>query len=320
MCVTKIIDQNRKDILSFIINTVLVVMSKHRKLLIVASAGAALFTWSSIVQGYHVPIDVVMFALVGSALAMGISFMPRFVSWAAIGAFLPTAFLPIYLPAGADWIELESLHAFSFCIIGGVVGSLFGITARKEARWYQLSLRTFLLLVTLVALGFSPIGRAVVSGRIQQRAVRELSAKGASIRYSARRHSPLLQLVFGQHALQPVVSVVWHGNVPIRIGNTATYLGGGSIADADVEILLALPEMESLDLAGSRITDKGLRVVTNLSKLRHLDLRGISASDEAIASLQTLAKLQTLDLRGASVNLDVIEKLRVAMPDCDIQF
>ena len=77
-----------------------------------------------------------------------------------VGALIPALFVPIQLPAEANWNDLESLHAFSFCIIGAIAGLLVGLTVRKDARWYQLSLRTFLLLFTLTAICFSPFGRA----------------------------------------------------------------------------------------------------------------------------------------------------------------
>lgn len=282
-----------------------------RKYPIAAAIGAALIIWVSLFQGYRNSVDLAIFAVIGAVAGVVLNLLPRFVTWMVLGAMIPAAVVPVYLPD--NWIELESVPAFSFCIIGGIVGLLIGLTVREGARWYQLSLRTLLLLFTLVAICVSPFGRAAVKGRIQERVVRELRMNGAAVSYSADR-SPIMEMLFGKDAVQQVTAITWNGDVPIRVGRSATYLNGPPVTDAEVEKLLLFTEIESLGLAGSRLTD--LNFLAGFSKLEHLDLRGVSAD---VAPLKNLKGLKSLDLRGAAVNPDTIEQLRADLPECEIR-
>jgi hypothetical protein len=285
-------------------------MAKHR--VIFATMGAVLVFWVSVFQGYRKPFDLTLFAAIGFVAGALLSYMPRFVTWTIVGAVIPTAFVPVHVQG--NWNELANLHSLSLCIIGGIVGFGFGLTVRKEARWYQLSLRTFALLITLAAVCFSPIGRAIMRGQVQQRAVREIQSKGGTASYSPDR-SLFWGLLLGRDVVQRVTAIQWNGDVPIRIGNSLTYLNGQAVTDADVESLLSFPAIESLTLAGAQITD--LHIVAKLSKLKQLDLRGVSAD---VSPLKDLRELRRLDLRGANVHPDSVERLRADLPNCKILF
>jgi hypothetical protein len=75
----------------------------------------------------------------------------------------------------------------------------------------------------------------------------------------------------------------------------------------------------TLHLHGPQITDAALKTVQVWTGVEHLDLRDSAISDQGLAILAAQKHLKRLDLRGTQTTSAAIEKLRAALPDCEIE-
>ncbi len=78
-------------------------------------------------------------------------------------------------------------------------------------------------------------------------------------------------------------------------------LGFPPIADDDLQCLLLLPDVRTLEIGRSEVTDTGLVNLRNLKHLRTLYLYHTKVSGSGLSHLQSLQHLECLDLKGAPV-------------------
>lgn len=118
-------------------------------------------------------------------------------------------------------------------------------------------------------------------------------------------------------------------------------LGGTAVSDAGLKELAALPKLQELYLfetaitgAGlsalnqvellflehSKVSDKGLVEIGKLKQLTWLSVQHCpDVTDEGIKELGSLTKLKSLYLNGTKATKQGIAKLRMAIPDCEIE-
>jgi hypothetical protein len=90
------------------------------------------------------------------------------------------------------------------------------------------------------------------------------------------------------------------------------------VTDAGMKYLAGLKQLRSLVLIGSPITDAGLVDLGRLSCLQTLDLSESKITDAGLSHLGRLGELQVLRLTGCQVTEAGVEKLRKALPRCEI--
>ncbi len=263
---------------------------------------------------------------VGALMQIGrwSGYLPRYAAWGIVGAVLPATFLRFDFPSSlTDWTDPRGYYAFVPNLFGGMLGMALGLSTRPGGHWYQLSLRTMLLLVTVMAILLSPLGRMAVRGRLQRATVQALSQKGGGVTYTAddRPLSSFWKSLFGRDAVDRIVVVNWHGQRPVRIGKVTTHFGAsGTARDEDLLLLEGMHDLETLYLQGSAISDQGLETLSRLRKLRELDLRGAPISDEGTHIFQNFPSLRRLDLRGTELSPQAVRDLRASLPECEIFF
>jgi hypothetical protein len=81
----------------------------------------------------------------------------------------------------------------------------------------------------------------------------------------------------------------------------AVFLTGGRVADRDLGLLAAFPELKRLTLTDSAVTDAGLKEVGRLSKLESLYLQDTAVTDAGLVPLKRLRRLSGLNLSGTRV-------------------
>jgi hypothetical protein len=97
----------------------------------------------------------------------------------------------------------------------------------------------------------------------------------------------------------------------------AVNLTSTEINPEDLDLLLALPHLERVDLSRVAVTDEGLARISGLSGLRVLNLSGTKVTDAGLAHLQGLTDLEELRLARTAVSdkglvhLRPLTKLRV---------
>ena len=92
------------------------------------------------------------------------------------------------------------------------------------------------------------------------------------------------------------------------------------ITDAGLVHLKELSKLTSLDFQDTKVTDAGLVHLKGLSKLTSLDFQDTKVTDAGLVHLKGLANLQRLNLYGTKVSNSGIEKLKKALPGCNIRW
>jgi len=187
---------------------------------------------------------------------------------------------------------------------------------KSRRRWYQFSLRTLLIVVTLVGCGLGWLGFKVREARRQEVAVAAIEKLGGQVAYDDQFDS------LGNY----VGKVVPPGPAWLRelLGNDffrnvrTVDLTLPTLRDADLDQLQWLSTCKWLNLGKSGVTDAGLPQVKELTQLNWLLLANTQVSDAGLENLKGLAQLQTLDLRGTRVTAAGVKKLQQALPNCEV--
>jgi hypothetical protein len=179
------------------------------------------------------------------------------------------------------------------------------VTDQPKRRWYQFSLRTLLILITLICVG--PGG---IIAYEQQKARRQWAAVAAIEKVSggvncddeAVKRSPLMRAVLGDDryahiasiSLRPPKSRQSFPSLKEFPDVTALYVGHA--LDANLTHLKPLANLQCLDLRDTEVTSDGLKHLIGLTRLEGLQLRGTKVDNAGIAQLANLRKLTLLDL------------------------
>lgn len=96
-------------------------------------------------------------------------------------------------------------------------------------------------------------------------------------------------------------------------------LGGQDVTDARLALLTDLTGLTRLHLENTKVTDKGLAQIKGLTNLEYLNLYGnAGVTDAGLANLEGMKKLKNLYLWQTKVTKAGAEKLKKALPKCDI--
>jgi internalin A len=129
--------------------------------------------------------------------------------------------------------------------------------------------------------------------------------------------------------------------------------GGNKLTGAALQVLRQLPQLEYLDIGGTQrtdsglwsmlLTEEGLQAIASVTELRELRLAGTSITGPGITILKALSKLERLNLQGckrlgedaaetlagfqqlrildlkdSSLTASAIQRIRAALPRCQV--
>ena len=166
---------------------------------------------------------------------------------------------------------------------------------KPKRRWYQFSLRTLLVVMAVSCVAFAWIG------------VRMHRARGNREESAVRRrlcHDAVAEVVAEIEKLSGVVTV-WQVELrpqtwlemrfddpgdpddPVGVWKvTFVNFDRTKVADADLDGLKGLTDLEALDLGGTQVTDVGLEHLIELTHLQHLNLTGTNVTNAGVKKLQ----------------------------------
>ena len=209
-------------------------------------------------------------------------------------------------------------------------------TPKRRRRRFQYSLRTLLLLVLLVSVGFSCL--AVKFGRVRKRRelVAALELRGVTIRYAYEvdrsSHPPgpeWLRAILGDDFFAEVDAVYADhigltdedlAEVSELTGLSALSVSGGQITDAGLKHLKGLANLRILYLSNTQVTDSGLEQLKGLTALDGLDLSYTQVGGPGLKHLKGLARLNILYVHNTEVTGAGVEELQKALPDAEIEY
>jgi len=154
-------------------------------------------------------------------------------------------------------------------------------------RWLKFSLRSFLLLVTIVACCIGPYLMELRNRRIAVNRVRSL---GGSILYEFQMDSSTGSYIQGpeRYEITPSGPTWLKSLVGAEVFNTPVNvdLSSTAIKDADLSILRHMPELRFVGLEQTRITDAGLRHLIQLENLRIVYLQFAEVTEKGVEELR----------------------------------
>jgi hypothetical protein len=92
----------------------------------------------------------------------------------------------------------------------------------------------------------------------------------------------------------------------------------GEITDSGLEQIAAMEGLSAIKLTCPNATCAGLKVFGRLKKLRFLQIYVDGFAEADVKHLAILEQLETLVIVGANINVKAVEKLRKALPKCNI--
>ncbi len=181
-----------------------------------------------------------------------------------------------------------------------------------KRRWYQYSLRSLLLLVTICAILCSWLAVKINQGKRQKAAVEALRAKGFFISYdyevdrngiylpNAVLNVPQwLRSWLGDDCFATVVGV--HAPLASSFGGYGYLNFLCSATEDDLRSMAELSHVKFLELQGAQIGDSALKRIQNLSELEQLGLCSTKITDAGLVELKAFPNLGKLDLGDTEV-------------------
>jgi hypothetical protein len=199
-----------------------------------------------------------------------------------------------------------------------------------KRRWFQYSLRTLLVFVTLCAFACSWLAVKLQQARRQWEAVDAIQRLGGGVLYDWQVDANLnvlpnpqppgpkwLRSLSGYDFFQSVSSVFLPGGVTDKElqhvkgfnGLQQLWLFGARITDAGVEQLKDFNRLRELNVAGTPITDAGLQHLAGLNRLQRLSLDHSQITDAGMQYLTGLSQLTLLNLDSTDVRDAGLEHL-----------
>lgn len=95
-------------------------------------------------------------------------------------------------------------------------------------------------------------------------------------------------------------------------------VAGTPVSGVFLQDLAGHPSIQFLDLSGTGLTDEGCNALVMIPKLEKLVINDTNVSDSAIDSLSKLKGLKGIWIRRSSITWQGAERLRAALPKCDV--
>jgi hypothetical protein len=97
-------------------------------------------------------------------------------------------------------------------------------------------------------------------------------------------------------------------------------LYGSLTNDAGLSFLGGQANLKVLDLAGTKISGAGLIHLAQLKQLEVLNIDGEQLVDDDVERLRAWPNLRTLCLRQTGLSASAVNKLRLGLPGCHMEF
>ncbi len=210
---------------------------------------------------------------------------------------------------------------------------------KTKRRWYQYSLRTLFVLMTLFAIACSWYAVEMQKAAKRRAAIADITRLGGRVYYyddsdpytagKPPEWFSWLRKLYGDEHLGNAV-VVEMGGTQVTDADLVDLKGltnlewldlcNTQITDASLVHLEGLIDLDWLGLAEAPITDAGLVHLRELTRLDVLWLGDTQITDAGLVHLRGLTHLTALDIRGTQVTDEGVQNLREALPNCDISY
>jgi hypothetical protein len=200
---------------------------------------------------------------------------------------------------------------------------------KRNFRWYQFSLRTLFVLVTLCAIACSWLGVRLKQARREREIAAEFQKLGGEVGWSRSKGLYWLQTLLTANPSEHVESISLTfcrrlvGDAEIADLHELYWLNdislnATSITDKGLANVKGLYRLKELQLDNTRVTDTGLESLKDLTKLEFVSLSNTQITDAGLEKLQRLKGLKGLQVLCTKVTSRAVDEFRKALPDCDV--
>lgn len=184
---------------------------------------------------------------------------------------------------------------------------------KPKRRWFQYSLRTLLIVMTIIAVG---LGWWSHKARQQREAVAALEKAGGLAVYDFQERQ-LDKPPYWPRWLIGILGIDYFADVTAA-GSTEIF-PALAMTNAALEPLGALPRLRALNLDTTQISDEGMQHLKRFHALEWLNLNSTQVTDAGLEQLKDLRGLKELNLTQTRVTDAGVKRLKQALPNCDIR-
>lgn len=205
---------------------------------------------------------------------------------------------------------------------------------KPSRRWFQLSLRGYLIFVAVLCLCLNPHAeRAMRQWRLLGKMQRLVAMPHFNCTWSGHHfcisgeRNPSGSVLLGDELLRTVrlasFSRISTSELELLVQELRDVegltLGFCCFTKDGWQLLRHLPNLQSLNLSFSRLGDAELGYLSNLVELRELNLDGTNVGDDGLRHLKKFRKLESLRICDALVTeRGSRELLRILPADCEV--
>jgi hypothetical protein len=213
------------------------------------------------------------------------------------------------------------------------------IAPKPKRRWYQYSLRTLMIFVTLFAVLCSWFAVKLGQAKRQREAVESIRRLNrlCEVQYDYKRDSsgnptpnaqarcPVwLRNLLGIDFFSNVTEVWLTGKITdadlvhlkdfpklrVLFFNEIIKTYNPQVTDEGLKIVQGLTQLEVLGLCNTKITDAGMERIEKLVHLKSLGLQNVGITDIGLKNVKNLSQLQTLRLANTKISDAGLENLK----------
>ena len=218
-----------------------------------------------------------------------------------------------WIPKG--WAVLIAVASF----VATMVLMFLWFIASLIFHWrFQFSIRSLLILTSIVAILSSRLAVEVKKAKKQLQAVEAIRKAGGVVYYFYDKRDADGNEFVGEEMPRPVWLQALVGKARVCLVNFND--AAAKISDTDLKHVEELTDLQRLFLENTLVTDTGLMHIEGLSELTVLSLDGTPITDSGLGHIHDLPRLEFVTLTNTKVTGKGIEKLKRALPNCEIKF
>ena len=172
-------------------------------------------------------------------------------------------------------------------------------TAKPRRRWFRFSLRTLLIVVTVLAIPLGWVGRQLLQVRRERATVTWVEEMGGKVSFP----SSIANRSW------------WEKSTDKLFGERVERVGLSRTQVSDLSPLAKLKSLNQLHLDNTQVSD--LSPLAELKSLEVLYLHIMQVSD--LSPLAELKSLRRLVLKNTQVSDEQVRELKQAFPNCEIR-
>jgi hypothetical protein len=180
---------------------------------------------------------------------------------------------------------------------------------KPKRRWVQVSLRTVLVLVTLLCV---VLGLWIVPAERQRRAVAAMEEFGGRVEYEGYDPKGFLRRWLPKDYFDGVREVHFYRQTEPGLVHE------NQVTNTGLAHLQGLTGVQGVGLNSTQVTDGGLAHLQRLASLKGLWLNDTQVTDDGLMYLKRLTRLQWLNLFSTQVTDAGVAQLQQVLPNCEI--